>query len=168
MGDDMISIGSEIKAIDAPFQFEANELNYINDTYVYTYNVAWEGDFTTSSGNLTPCCMVYMKTKDPLGDEWTYGNNYLMNPGDYGFDFSNNHTHLQKFKDKWYIFYHAMSLQHSFNTDKGFRNINVDEINVDEDEVRIDMGQQTLRGVSQIKSLDPFAEQQAETTAAKG
>lgn len=166
LGDDMISIDSEIKAIDAPFQFEANELNYINGTYVYTYNVAWEGDFTTSSGNLTPCCMVYMKTKNPLGDEWTYGNNYLKNPGDYGFDFSNNHTHLQKFKDKWYIFYHAMSLQHSFNTDKGFRNINVDEINVDEDEVRIDMGQQTLKGVSQIKPLDPFAEQQAETTAA--
>ena len=169
LGDDMISIDSEIKAIDAPFQFEANELNYINGTYVYTYNVAWEGDFTTwpqPSGNLTPCCMVYMKTKDPLGDEWTYGNNYLKNPGDYGFDFSNNHTHLQKFKDKWYIFYHAMSLQHSFNTDKGFRNINVDEINVDEDKVRIDMGQQTLEGVSQIKPLDPFAEQQAETTAA--
>ncbi len=169
LGDDMISIDSEIKAIDAPFQFEANELNYINGTYVYTYNVAWEGDFTTwpqPSGNLTPCCMVYMKTKNPLGDEWTYGNNYLKNPGDYGFDFSNNHTHLQKFKDKWYIFYHAMSLQHSFNTDKGFRNINVDEINVDEDEVRIDMGQQTLKGVSQIKPLDPFAEQQAETTAA--
>lgn len=169
LGDDMISIDSEIKAIDAPFQFEANELNYINGTYVYTYNVAWEGDFTTwpqPSGNLTPCCMVYMKTKNPLGDEWTYGNNYLKNPGDYGFDFSNNHTHLQKFKDKWYIFYHAMSLQHSFNTDKGFRNINVDEINVDEDEVRIDMGKQTLKGVSQIKPLDPFTEQQAETTAA--
>ena len=169
LGDDMISIDSEIKAIDAPFQFEANELNYINGTYVYTYNVAWEGDFTTwpqPSGNLTPCCMVYMKTKDPLGDEWTYGNNYLKNPGDYGFDFSNNHTHLQKFGDKWYIFYHAMSLQHSFNTDKGFRNINVDEINVDEDEVRIDMGTQTLKGVSQIKPLNPFAEQQAETTAA--
>ena len=169
LGDDMISIDSEIKAIDAPFQFEANELNCINGTYVYTYNVAWEGDFTTwpqTSGNLTPCCMVYMKTKNPLGDEWTYGNNYLKNPGDYGFDFSNNHTHLQKFKDKWYIFYHAMSLQHSFNTDKGFRNINVDEINVDEEEVRIDMGKQTLKGVSQIKPLDPFAEQQAETTAA--
>lgn len=38
LGKDMISVDGPIKPIRAPHHFEANELNYINGTYVYTYN----------------------------------------------------------------------------------------------------------------------------------
>ena len=90
----------------------------------------------------------------------------MKNPGEYGFEFGNNHTHLHKFCGKWYVFYHTMSLQHSFNTTGGFRNICVDEIEIDEENVNIHMGKQTLKGAEQIKALNPFVLQQAETTAA--
>lgn len=169
LGKDMTSIDGEIKALGVPHHFEANELNYINGTYVYTYNTDWKeyDDWTLSEEKPTKCCMVYMTSKTPLDiKSWKYGNNYLKNPGEYGFDFSNNHTHLQKFNGKWYLFYHTLNLQRSFNTDGGFRNVCVDEIEVDEKNVHISMTDQTLKGVTQIKPLDPFILQQAETTAA--
>ena len=59
-----------------------------------------------------------------------------------------------------------MSLQHSFNTPAGFRNVCVDEIQIDENTVKIHMGNQTLKGVKQIQPMNPFIIQQAETTAA--
>ena len=111
--------------------------------------------------------MSYMTSKTPLeSDSWQYQHNYMKNPGEYGFEFGNNHTHLHKYGGKWYVFYHTMSLQRSFNTTGGFRNICVDEIEIDEGNVNIHMGKQTLKGVSQIKVLNPFMLQQAETTAA--
>ena len=169
LGPDLTSIGSEIKEIKAPHHFEANELNYINDTFVYTYNTDWKAhdDWSLSSEKPTQCSMVYMTSPTPLDpDSWQYGNNYLKNPGDYGFDYSNNHTHLQKFKGRWYIFYHTLALQRSFNTDGGFRSVCADEIEVDENAPRISMGRPTLKGATQTQPLDPFATQQAETTAA--
>lgn len=108
-----------------------------------------------------------MTSKTPLVSEsWQYQHNYMKNPGEYGFEFGNNHTHLHKYRGKWYIFYHTMSLQHSFNTTGGFRNVCVDEIDVDENTVNIHMGKQTLKGVDQIQAFNPFILQQAETTAA--
>ena len=146
-----------------------NELNYINGTYVYTYNIDWQdfSDWPLQTEKPTTCCMSYMTSKTPLVTKsWKYQHNYMKNPGDYGFDYSNNHTHLHKFRGKWYVFYHTMSLQHSFNTTAGFRNVCVDEIQVDENTVNIHMGNQTLKGVKQIQPMNPFINQQAETTAA--
>lgn len=169
LGKDMISIDSPIVPINAPHHFEANELNFINGTYVYTYNIDWQNldDWPLPTEKPTICCMSYMTSKTPLeSDSWQYQHNYMKNPGEYGFDFGNNHTHLHKYGGKWYVFYHTMCLQHSFHTTGGFRNICVDEIQVDEENVNIHMGKQTLKGVSQIKALNPFMLQQAETTAA--
>lgn len=169
LGKDMISIDSEIVKMNAPHHFEANELNFINGTYVYTYNTDWQdySDWNYTTEKPTKCSMFYMTSKTPLDNtSWKYHNNYLKNPGDYGLGFSNNHTHLHKFRGKWYLFYHTLTLQRSFNTDGGFRNVCVDEIKVDEKDVNIAMGNQTLKGVGQIHPLNPFALQQAETTAA--
>lgn len=37
LGADMLSFDSEFVSIDAPYFFEASELNYIDVTYYYTY-----------------------------------------------------------------------------------------------------------------------------------
>ncbi len=79
---------------------------------------------------------------------------------------SNNHTHLVKFQGKYYLFYHSLGLQDSRDLKVGVRSICVEEIEVDEKDLTIHMGTATAKGVSQIKPLDPFAQQQAETTAA--
>lgn len=169
LGKDMISIDSEIVPIPAPHHFEANELNYINGTYVYTYNTDWQdrSDWPLPGEVPTICSMCYMTSTTPLDpDSWKFGNNYLKNSGDYGFTFTNNHTHIHKFCGKWYVLYHSMELQRSFNTDGGFRNVCVDELDVDEPGLRIAMASQTRRGVDQIRPFSPFRVNQAETVAA--
>lgn len=169
LGKDLTSIDSEIMDIPAPHHFEANELNYIDGTYVYTYNTDWQdySDWSVSDEKPTICSMCYMTSKIPLDPaSWKFRHNYLKNSGDYGYTYTNNHTHLHKFRDRWYLFYHSMELQKTFGTEGGFRNVCVDEIKVEEPGINIAMGNQSLEGTAQIKPLDPYAVQQAETTAA--
>ena len=84
LGADMISIDSELKELKAPHHFEANELNYINGTYVYTYNTDWKdrGDWNVGEEVPSICSMSYMTSKTPLDpDSWKYHHHYLKNPG---------------------------------------------------------------------------------------
>ena len=109
----MVSIDSDIVIVPSKFNFEASELNYINGTYVYTYNNDWSShtDGWDVDGVTPPpqCSMSYMTTKTPLDtDSWVYQDYYFKNPGEYGLEYSNNHTHLQKYQCKYYLFYHAM------------------------------------------------------------
>ena len=171
LGDDMVSIDSDIVKIPSKFNFEASELNYINGTYVYTYNNDWSShtDGWDVDGVTPPpqCSMSYMTTKTPLDtDSWVYQDYYFKNPGEYGLEYSNNHTHLQKYQGKYYLFYHAMYPQKALGTYGGFRSLCVNEAQVDEENVVIEKVTGDKAGVSQIKSLDPYQPVQAETIAA--
>ena len=141
LGGDMISLASDIMAIPAPYHFEANELNFFNDTYIYTYNTNWEKREKWEIKDHEPpsaCCMSYMTTKTPLvPSSWEYRGNYFRNPGDNGMEYSNNHTHLHKFKGQYYLFYHNLMLQKKFDTSGGFRSIFAEKIEVDEDTLKI-------------------------------
>lgn len=171
LGKDMISLDSEIMSIPSPHHFEASELNYINDTYVYTYNNNWDTrikwDSKRYGTNRSPACsMAYFTTKTPLdSDSWEYRGHYFKNPGEQGLEYSNNHTHLQKYQGKYYLFYHAMFPQKSLGTDGGFRSLCVNEAAVDEKTVTISEVAGNKTGVSQIKAVDPFSINQAETMA---
>lgn len=168
LGKDMTSLASRAAHIPTSYLFEASELNYINDTYVYTYNIDWQDhtDWDKDVPAPTRCCMSYMTTRTPLVTEsWVYRDNYFKNPGENGFDYSNNHTHLHKYKGKWYLFYHSMSLRHNLGVKGGYRNVSVEEIPVDENTLTIKMIPATYEGVQQIETLNPFDLQQMETTA---
>ena len=95
---------------------------------------------------------------------WDFNISPLCHYGLY--NFRKYHTHLVKFQGKYYLFYHSLGLQDSRDLKVGVRSICVEEIEVDEKDLTIHMGTATAKGVSQIKPLDPFAQQQAETTAA--
>lgn len=171
LGSDMLSLDSEIKKIPSPFHFEASELNYINGTYVYTYNNDWSGHYENwdNENVFAPpqCSMSYLTTKTPLDpDSWVYQDYYFKNPGEQGLEYSNNHTHLQKYQGKYYLFYHALFPQKSLGTTGGFRSLCVNEAQVDEENVKISPVTGTREGVSQIKPLDPFSPVQAENIAA--
>ncbi len=171
LGSDMLSLDSEIMRIPSKFNFEASELNYINGTYVYTYNNDWSSHSAgwDVEGVYPPpqCSMSYMTTKTPLDpDSWVYQDYYFKNPGEAGLEYSNNHTHLQKYQGKYYLFYHSLFPQKSLGTYGGFRSLCVNEASVNEDTVTIDKVTATREGVSQIKNLDPFQPNQAETLAA--
>jgi arabinoxylan arabinofuranohydrolase len=109
-----------------------------------------------------------MTSKTPLNpDSWKYRDNYFKNTGDVNVGpMTNNHTHVFKFKEKYYLAYHAMYLQDYFNTKGGFRNAGIEPIQVDEgSDVTFPMVNATFKGPSQLNLLNPFVLQQAETTA---
>lgn len=170
LGRDMLSFDSEFINPRPAHHFEANEMDYIGGKYVYTYNLDWQDhdDWTLSDEVPPRCCMAYMTSTTPLDSmSWHYGNQYLKNPGENpGFSYSNNHTHLQKYMGKWYILYHTQMLLDEMGMKAGFRSMHVDEINIDEENVRIHPITMTKTGVSQLHPLNPFITQQAETAAA--
>ncbi len=172
LGEDMTSFASEFVEIKAPYFFEASELNYINGTYVYTYNNSWDSRSKWEIEGAFPpatCSMSYMTTKTPLdSDSWQYQNDYFLNPGESGMDYCNNHSHLHKYQGKYYMLHHNMLRQSMMETRGGFRSLAVVEIEVDEENVSITETKSTATGVSQIKYVDPHAENQGETLFTSG
>ena len=151
LGSDLLSFDSDFTEIPAPYFFEASELNYINGTYVYTYCSDWNNHIPGWDYNVpraSQCSMIYMTTKTPLDSEsWEVKGEYFCNPGKSGFDYSNNHTHLHKYGDRWFILYHTMSLKKALGYKGGFRSICADEITVDEENVTIEPTGGTENGV---------------------
>ncbi len=169
LGDDLHSIAAGPVKLNAPYYFEANELNYIGGKYVHTYNNDWSDHtpWTWGGEKPTACSMNYFTTTTPLDkDSWVYGANYFKNTGENGMNYGNNHTHLHKYQGKWYLFYQSNDLEPSLGTNGGFRSLFVDEIEVDEENVIIKECTPTFTGVKAIKNFDPYAEQYAATCAA--
>lgn len=169
LADDMMHLDSPIVEIEAPYHFEANELNYLNGTWIYTYNTSWveRKEWPLKTEKPSICCMSYMTSQTPLDtDSWVYQANYFKNPMDYGFLPSNNHTHLHKFQGEYYLLYHTLALEEHRNGKGGFRSVCIDKISVDEDNLTIHMGEATRAGVDQLKPFNPFAWVPAETVAA--
>jgi hypothetical protein len=131
LGDDMISLGSDIKTISAPCQLEANELNYINGKWYYTYCTRWNiaSDWSSYSRKNAPgaASMAYMTCSDPLADNWSYQGVLLPNPGSLGYPYGNNHSHLQKFNGVYYLLYHTQWLEHERGLNAGYRNIQLNK-----------------------------------------
>ena len=171
LGADMISLASNIAKIPAPYFNEASDLNFINGTWVYSYCTSWVERTEWPYSNIdkpTACNISYMTSKTPLDpDSWMYRDNYFKNTGEVNVGpLTNNHTHFLKFKEKYYLAYHAMYLQDYFGTTGGFRNVGIEEMQVDEgNDVNIPMVKATFEGPSQLNRLNPFVLQQAETTA---
>ena len=167
LGADMISFDSDFTEVNCPYFFEASELNYIGGQYLYTFNTSWENrtEWDKSTGTTAPptCSMAYMKTTTPLDtDSWQYQDFYLKNPGQLGMEYGNNHTHLQKFGDQYYILFHAQILYKQRGLKHAFRSICIDRIDVNEENAVISKCTATKRGAPQLHSLDPYITHQAE------
>jgi len=113
--------------------------------------------------------MVSDSPLDP--DSWTYKNYY--GPGVAG----NNHSHLQKYQGNYYHIYHdhgsvlldAMKKGGAVNSSAGdYRSICVNRATVSEPTATINPVTLNLTGVTQLKNLDPYQLQQAETMASAG
>ena len=170
LGKNMTSIDGDFVKVPTYFHFEANELNYIGGKYVLTYcsNYADRSMFPIALGNAPQTCsMCYMVSDDPLNaDSWQWGGEYLTNPNQHGYPFSNNHSHLQKFGDKYYLLYQNVSLLENMNKlsiADGFRSIGIDFCEVDEKNVVLSSSKMTDEGVPQTKKLDALTLQEAET-----
>ncbi len=168
LGADMLSFDSEFVSIDAPYFFEASELNYIDGTYYYTYCNDWQqrGSEWDYDGISAPpsCSMAYLTTKTPLdADSWEYRGAYFYNSGqnadgESGFRWGNNHTHFCEYKGTGYILHHTQLLEESAGGTGGFRSLMVDYLPMDKTSGEIPITAASRKGVSQIKLLDPYSE----------
>lgn len=174
--------GTAVK-IHAPYHFEANELNVIGGKYVYTYCSNWayrdaaEWNTYKSQHNITVgapgggtmCYMVSDNPSDP--DSWVFKGYY--GPGVAG----NNHSHLQKFKDKYYHIYHdhgsvlldAMKNAKAVDASAGdYRSICVNEATVNETTATVGLVTLNRTGTAAVSALNPYQLQEAETMASSG
>lgn len=160
LGTDMISLASDIKEIPAPYFFEASELNFVNGTYVYTLNNNWKPrDEWDYDGIPKPpaCSMAYMTTKTPLDpSSWEYKGHYFNNPGEFGMEYGNNHTHYMKYEGVWYILYHTQLLKRALGYKGGFRSLGVDRLAMDENNIVISETCGTMKGPEQIRAFNPY------------
>lgn len=159
LGEDMLSFASDFVEIPAPYFYEASELNVIGDTYIYTYNTNWVERLAWDYAGRRPsrCSMCYMTTKTPLDPKsWEYRGDYLANPGDFIYPDSNNHTHLQKYQDQYYVFYHTLQREAGIGGTGGYRSLCVIPLEVDAQTVTYSDGQMTDAGAAQIRPLDPY------------
>jgi arabinoxylan arabinofuranohydrolase len=167
---DMMSVDGEVATIPAPYFFEASELNYMGGQWVYTYNTSWkERTEWNVAGVDAPgsCSMCYMTSTTPLQpDSWTFKGMTLRNPGYEGMEFGNNHTHLHKFKDTYYMLYHTEHYRKLLGVASGYRSICIDAIDVNEQNAAISRGSMSHAGVNQLEPIDGFSVQPASQASA--
>ena len=175
--DSMTALDGQAVSLPAPYHFEASELNMMGGKYVYTYCTSWadRGDWNQYSkrGSYSApstCSMCYLVSDDPLNpDSWEYKGEYVANPGSFGFGWGNNHTHLEKFGDHYYLFYHSMMLEQTMKSGaSGFRSICVNEVSVNESTQKLSKVTMTTTGTDAVKNLNPYQLQQAETMSTAG
>ena len=172
LGDDMTSLGSDIVPISAPCHLEANELNYISGKWVFSYctrwNIASNWSSYSSSNAPSACSIVYMTSSNPLADNWSFRGELLPNPGALDFPYGNNHSHLQKFGNTYYMFYHTQWLEREMGLGGGYRNLQVNRTTVKEKTAVItalNSQTATLAGPTQLKRVNPYEEQSAAMSA---
>ena len=167
LGKDMLSFDSEFVSIDAPYFFEASELNYIDGTYYYTYCTDWQNRSKWDCDEIKAppvCSMAYLTTKTPLNSEsWKYRGAYFYNSGqnaegESGLRWGNNHTHFCEYRGTNYIFHHTLLLEELMGGTGGFRSLMTDYLPMDTVSGEIPITAASRNGVSQIKLIDPYVE----------
>ena len=180
----MIELDGSAVKIPAPYHLEASELNIIDGKFVYTYCSSWAtrdadawNTYKTQQGiSLSApavCTMCYMVSDNPTNpNSWVYKGVCGPHPG---MPSPNNHSHLQKFQGDYYYFYHWGPIMKKMkdagvidSSCDGYRSICVNKATVDEETQKITPISQNLGGVTAIKNLNPYEQQQAETMASCG
>jgi arabinoxylan arabinofuranohydrolase len=179
----MTGLSGSAVNMPAPYLFEASELNIIGGRFVYTYNTSWSGrddwnSFEGRNGQPAPssCSMCYMTSDTPLDPaSWNYRGEYVPNEGNFDMGWGNNHTHLHKFKDNYYLFYHSTMLEQAMKEAgamdadaSGYRSIGVDKATVNESTQTISKMTLTRTGVEAVGTLNPYRLQEAETMVTSG
>jgi arabinoxylan arabinofuranohydrolase len=157
LGDDLVSIDGEAITIDAPGFYEGGFLHKKTSNGVSKYYFSY---FNNSGPVMN---IDYMMSDNPLTG-WDYKGTILGQPDD---NFNNSHASIFQFKEKWYMAYHTRKIA----TDRGVnairqRSVCVDELFYNEDGT-IKPVLPTRTGAKQIKALNPYTRNEAETMSAQ-
>lgn len=171
-GTGKVLLDGDPQELDAFYMFEDSEINQFHGKYYYSYCINFKvpGTVQASDGVSNPIrsgeigCYV---SDDPMNitfnpmeqkstDALKYLGTILDNPSAIYGDQYNNHHHMQTFKGHDYIFYHSPILADIlFRDNKQYRNLHVDEIQVDEKTDQITINP-SYEGASQIEDFDPY------------
>ena len=162
LGDDMISLSGSCVTINPPYLFEDSSIFKSGDTYYYSYCTNW-----STGGNpygFNNAEIGVMTSKSPLGP-FTYQGIALKNPASYQLDGGgNNHHSLLEFKGKYYVLYHSRVIERRMGVNNGngynYRSCHIDEATLSNGMIT---ASGSMKGVSQIESLNPYTTVQAET-----
>lgn len=160
LGDDMISLAGTPVKMDTPYLFEDSSILKIGDTYYYSYCTNWN----TGGNNLgiKNAQIAYMTSKNPLGP-FTYQGVMFKNTAEMGLDKGgNNHHSLVYFKNNYYLLYHARQVENRMGYNLNYRSPHIDLASFSNGKISVNG---SLKGVSQIETLNPYNKVQAETIA---
>ena len=163
LGDDMISLDGDPVVISPPWLFEDSGINKIDDTYVYSYCSNFNVPSSGSEQGFVSGEIVYMTSDSPMGP-FTFAGRVLQNPGVYFGVGGNNHHCMFEFNGKYYITYHAATVDQAMGWNAGYRSTFVDGLEMNESGLPA-LSQGTYAGVEQIHSFDPFQPVPAATLA---
>lgn len=163
--------------------FEDNEINKFNGKYYYSYCTDFSPQSLTKNASIAvyvsddPLNVAFNVESRPKGEEFTafkddngtyrhFLGTVLENPSSIFGEGYNNHHHMQEFKGHKYIFYHSTVLHNTLHRiNNQYRNLHVDEIEVDEETDMItgkavdENGKKTVstyQGPEQIEAFNPY------------
>ena len=154
LGDDMISLDGDPVVISPPWLFEDSGINRIGDTYVYSYCSNFSVPSAGSEQGFMSGEIVYMTSETPMGP-FTFAGRVLQNPGVYFGVGGNNHHCMFEFNGRYYITYHAATVDKAMGWNAGYRSTFVDELALNEAGLPA-LSQGTYAGVEQLHPFDPF------------
>ncbi|HEX9059590.1 MAG TPA: glycoside hydrolase family 43 protein, partial [Clostridia bacterium] len=157
LNSDMISVNGAASQIVAPIFMEDSWIHKYNGKYYYSYST----DFSKGSATIN-----YMMSSNPLTgfvDKGTVLPNPPSNEG------NNNHHSIFSFKGNWYIAYHNRALaiqngQPSGDARTYQRSVCLDRLNYNTDGT-MQQVKCTTDGLTQLKYVDPYTKNEAETMA---
>jgi arabinoxylan arabinofuranohydrolase len=157
LGNDMVSVVGSASKIVAPIFMEASWIHKYNGNYYFSYST----DFSKGSATIN-----YMMSSSPMSgfvDKGIVLPNPPQNEG------NNNHHSIFSFKGKWYIAYHNRAVAIKNNAPTGDartyqRSVCIDELKYNTDGTMIKV-QPTTDGLTQLKNVDPYVRNEAETMA---
>ena len=153
LGEDMISLDGNPVQLDVPWLFEDSGINRIGDKYYYTYC----SNFMTKGNDLhlTDGAIQYMIADNPLGP-YTYMGELFPNEGRFFGMYGNNHHSIASLNGEWYLFYHNRPVEKAMGIGGNYRSPQADRIVFGEDGLPLQV-RGTMKGLSQLKPLDPFS-----------
>ncbi|MBR3536408.1 MAG: family 43 glycosylhydrolase [Oscillospiraceae bacterium] len=178
--ENKVSLAGNPVKMDIPYLFEDSSVIKVDDTWYYSYCANWNvpGGTKINGASFGSADICYMTSKDPL--KWSKSNFTGMvfaNTGSQRIDGGgNNHHSIIKFKDKYYVAYHARQQVIRMQKANGYKfyekdgranngegNYRSTHIN----EAQFSGGKFTckgdMKGTSAIGTLNPYETVQAET-----
>jgi len=164
LGKDMLSLDGDPVRLDIPWLFEDSGINKIGNQYVYSYCSNWQ-----TKGNalgLTDGAIQYMTAEDPLGP-YTYQGELFPNEGRFFGMYGNNHHSIACLNGAYYLFYHNRPVEKAMGITGNYRSPQINAISLTEDGL-LQQVKGTMRGVEQLKTVNPFEEIKAVTLSHQG